>query len=102
MGISVVFDREKRIQEKKSDKGKLTGDDILLHTHQDTHTLLLDMGICLFEIVRESKCYNRQSGVVMCTGIIRATKYDFFRAFESEGPFATMNITDANVPPASL
>ena len=101
MVVTFCLARQKSPKWQRND-GRLTRDNVLLYTHQGAHALLLDMGIFFLELVRESKRYDRQSGVIIRTGLALGPIHDFLGAFECVFPFATMDVANANVPPTSL
>lgn len=74
----------------------------MLHAHQCAHALLLDVGEVFLEFIREPKCYDWESRIIVGTSLVPGAKDDSFRAFEVMFPFFAMDVANADIPPTGL
>lgn len=72
----------------------------MLHAHQCTHALLLDVRKTLLEFVREPKCYDWKSRIVVGTSL--GAKDGSFCAFEGMFPLFAMDVANTDIPSTGL
>lgn len=83
----------------------------MLHAHQCAHALLLDVGEIVLEFIREPKCHDWESRIIVGTSLILGARDDSLfvtfsifinRACEVIYPDSAMDVADADIPPTGL